>query len=162
MVFIYYDVPRRISKARELRRMQTKAENIFWDHVRNRKLGGYKIHRQQILNEIIADFYCCDKRLCIEIDGPYHNEPMMKAQDKLRDEELEGHGFTVLRFSNDEVLDDLDRVLEVVLKKLESLSSTAKSPLDQQARGVFLSYDYNNAEFDPPKKVKDEDRSPLP
>jgi len=89
MVYIYYDGPRRISKARELRRTLTKAEKTLWDHVRNRKLGGYKIRRQHILNEIIVDFYCTDKRLCIEIDGPYHNESIRQGLDRQRDEELE-------------------------------------------------------------------------
>ncbi|TSA34785.1 MAG: DUF559 domain-containing protein [Porphyromonadaceae bacterium] len=129
MVYIYYDGPRRISKARELRRTLTKAEKTLWDHVRNRKLGGYKIRRQQILNEIIVDFYCTDKRLCIEIDGPYHNESIRQGLDRQRDDELEEHGFTVLRFKNDEVLLDLDRVLTDILKILQSLPSSGKGPL---------------------------------
>ena len=137
MVYIYYDGPRRISKARELRRTLTKAEKTLWDHVRNRKLGGYKIRRQQILNEIIVDFYCTGKRLCIEIDGPYHNESIRQGLDRQRDEELEEHGFTVVRFKNNEVLFDLDRVLTDILKILQSLPSSGKCPLKHTHLGDF-------------------------
>ena len=134
MVFIYYHGPRRVTKVRELRRTQTKAEKILWDHVRNRQLGGFKIRRQHFLNEIILDFYCSDKRLCIEIDGPYPNAPSAQGSDKQRDDELEGHGFTVMRFKNDEILFDLDRVLQDILKALHSLPSSARSPLNHNSK----------------------------
>jgi very-short-patch-repair endonuclease len=134
MVYIYYDGPRRLTKARELRRTQTKAEKLLWDHVRNRQLGGFKIRRQHFLNEIIIDFYCSEKRLCIEIDGPYHNVSPAQESDKLRDDELEGHGFTVLRFQNDEVLFDMNRVLNDILKTLHSLSSSGSSPLNHDSK----------------------------
>ena len=137
MVYINYDGPRRITRARELRRTQTKAEMIIWEQVRNRKLGGFKIRRQQTLNEIIVDFYCTDKRLCIEIDGPYHNEPVKKALDKKRDEELAEDGFTVLRFTNDQVLTDMDRVLARILHTLESLPSSGRSALKHESRKDF-------------------------
>ncbi|MCX6226865.1 MAG: DUF559 domain-containing protein [Bacteroidia bacterium] len=134
MVYLYYDGPRRVTKARELRRNQTKAEKILWYHVRNRQLGGFKIRRQHFLNEIIVDFYCSDKRLCIEIDGPYHNAPSAQDSDKQRDDELEGHGFIVMRFKNDEILFDLDRVLHDILKTLHSLPSSGRSPLNHDSR----------------------------
>jgi very-short-patch-repair endonuclease len=66
MAYIHYQGPRRVSRARELRRTQTVAEQILWANVRNRQLGGYKIRRQEFLNEIIVDFDFSDKRLCIE------------------------------------------------------------------------------------------------
>ena len=115
MVYSFYDGPRRIMKARALRKTQTTAEKILWDHVRNRQLGGFKIRRQQVLDEFIVDFYCTEKGLCIEVDGLYHNDADKRDLDKLRDEELEEHGFTIIRFTNDQVLFDLDRVLADIL-----------------------------------------------
>jgi very-short-patch-repair endonuclease len=137
MVYIYYDGPKRITKARELRRTQTKAEKILWDRVRNRKLGGFKIRRQHILNETILDFYCTEKRLCIEVDGPYHNEPIVKGLDMQRDEELEAHGFTVVRFTNDQVILELETVLVVILQTLQNLPSDDHSPLNQKEIGNY-------------------------
>jgi very-short-patch-repair endonuclease len=149
MVFVYYDGPRRISKARDLRRRQTKAEKILWDQVKNRQLGGFKIRRQQILNEFIIDFYCTDKRLCIEVDGPYHNDPVIKAKDKRRDEDLVEHGFSVLRFKNDEVIFDLHRVLTTILSTLQNLTSSSSTPLKHPTQGIA-------------NQGITEDRSPLP
>lgn len=134
MVFIYYHGPRRVTKARELRRTLTKAEKILWNQVRNRKLGGFKIRRQQILNEIIVDFFCAEKRFCIEIDGPYHNDSIAQSKDKQRDEELESHGFTVLRYTNNEVLFDLVSVLKDILKNLQSLPSSVRNPLNHDPK----------------------------
>jgi 5-methyltetrahydrofolate--homocysteine methyltransferase len=106
------------------------AEKALWDKVRNRQLGGYKIRRQEILNEIIVDFYCTDKRLCIEIDGPYHRSQNKQASDKTRDQELLEHGFEILRFTNDQVLHNLDWVLETILSTLNQLPSTGKPALN--------------------------------
>jgi very-short-patch-repair endonuclease len=131
MVYINYDGPRRVSKARELRRTQTNAERTLWEQVRNKRLGGFKIRRQHVLNEIIVDFYCVDKRLCIEIDGPYHDEQAVQELDKQRDDDLKAHGFSVLRFKNDEVLFDLERVLSDLLFTLQDLQSSGRGPLRQ-------------------------------
>jgi len=130
MAYIHYEGPRRVSRARELRRTQTEAEEILWASVRNRQLGGYKIRRQEFLNEIIVDFYCTEKRLSIEIDGPYHGSPDKQASDKIRDQELFEHGFEILRFTNDQVLHNLGWVLETILTTLNRLPSTGKPPLN--------------------------------
>jgi very-short-patch-repair endonuclease len=130
MVYINYEGPRRITKARELGRTQTNAESILWNKVRNLELGGFKIRRQQIINEIIVDFYCPEKRLCIEIDGPYHLEPIVKGLDNQRDEELECHGFFVLRFTNDEVIFNIEEVLVVICATLQKLPSNHRSTLN--------------------------------
>ena len=125
MTYTYYHGPRRITKARELRRTQTKAEKLFWDRVRNRKLGGFKIRRQHIINEMIVDFYCCQKRLIIEIDGPYHLLPEQQVLDLRRDHELMDHGYTVLRFTNAQIYYNLSSVLNTVLTYLLNSPSPA-------------------------------------
>ncbi len=129
MTYIRYEGPRRITKARALRRTETRAEKILWERVRNKQLGGYKIRRQQILVEIIVDFYCCAKRLCIEIDGPYHNDPSMRIRDQQRDSELLLQDYAVLRFTNDQVLYDIESVLQAILDTLNSLPATNRHPL---------------------------------
>ena len=81
MVYTYYHGPRRITKARHLRKTQTRAEAIVWDQLRNRKVSGFKFRRQQILNERIVDFFCAEVKLIVEVDGPYHNDPIQKTKD---------------------------------------------------------------------------------
>jgi very-short-patch-repair endonuclease len=120
MVYIHYEGPRRVIRARELRKNMTPAEQIIWANVRNRHLGGFKIRRQEIINEMIVDFYCSEKRLCIEIDGPYHFDPDQQIADRIRDQELHDHGYKILRFTNDEVLIDTELVLEKILAKLRN------------------------------------------
>jgi len=131
MVYIYYEGPRRIGKARELRRIQTKAEQKLWYYLRNRRLEGFKIRRQHVLNEFILDFFCIEKGLCLEIDGPYHSDPSQRISDQRRDHELEDQGITVLRFTNDDVLFNLDVVLNVILKTLQDLPTCERKPLNQ-------------------------------
>jgi very-short-patch-repair endonuclease len=123
--------------ARDLRKKQTLAEQMIWDAVRNRRLGGYKIRRQQILNDFIIDFYCAEKKLCIEVDGPYHNEPIVKGLDRERDEELEFEGYTVIRFTNDEVMHELDVVLASILTTLNGLPANGCNPLNHRPRPNF-------------------------
>ena len=134
MVQITVDYRKRIMNARELRRRQTLAEKMIWDAVRNRRLGGYKIRRQQILNDFIIDFFCAERKLCIEIDGPYHNEPIIRGLDRERDEELEFGGFKVIRFTNDEVMHELDVVLATIMTTLKGLPAVSYNPLNHRPR----------------------------
>jgi very-short-patch-repair endonuclease len=105
---------------REMRRNPTEAEEIFWQAVRRKQLMGVKFYRQYpILHEItgretffIADFYCHRARLVVEIDGRIHEFGV--PRDTERTELLNLLGLHVLRFRNDEVLEDLERVLEKV------------------------------------------------
>lgn len=100
------------SCARELRKRQTKAEQILWGEVRNRKFFGYKFVRQRVLLTYIADFYCSELRLIIEIDGGYHEQQM--EFDAGRSSELKAYGKAIIRFTNNEIeyhlKDSLDRL----------------------------------------------------
>ncbi|MCP5064254.1 MAG: endonuclease domain-containing protein [Ignavibacteriae bacterium] len=105
-------------RCRELRKDSTKAEKIFWEHVRNRKYLGLKFNRQfpifvDILSQetfYIADFYCHEKRLVVELDGKLHD--FRKVQDKLRTEVINTKGLWVVRFRNEEVELNCAKVLE--------------------------------------------------
>ena len=120
MVYTSYQGPRRITKARHLRQTQTKAEGILWERLRNRKIIGYKFRRQQILDEMIVDFFCAKKRIVIELDGPYHDDPIQKVKDAKRDQNLKDLGFQVHRFTNDQIINDLENVLSQIKDILTS------------------------------------------
>ena len=83
----------------------TPAESVFWEMVRRRKMFNLKFRRQQVIEGFIADFFCDELKLVVEIDGDVHNNPVIVEQDKLRTMVFENRGLTVLRFSNSEVFE---------------------------------------------------------
>ncbi len=101
-----------ISFAKENRKAATEAENLLWQEVRNRKLKGYKFRRQHPVAGYIPDFVCLEKKLMIEIDGGYHNEEKQKEFDRTREEWLAENGYRMIRFTNDEVINQLPKVLQ--------------------------------------------------
>ncbi|MCF6269224.1 MAG: endonuclease domain-containing protein [Melioribacteraceae bacterium] len=110
---------------RELRKNATHSEKIMWEVVRNRKLNGRKINRQfPIFYDLegmekfyIADFYCHQKKLVIEVDGGYHER--QKNYDELRTEIVNLLGIKVIRFTNKEVENNLANVKNSILKCLQ-------------------------------------------
>jgi very-short-patch-repair endonuclease len=90
-------------RANSLRKNQTSAEDLLWCNLRNRKLGGYKFRRQHPVLVYIADFYCPEKKVVVEVDGGIHKRKEQREYDKKRDEKMEGLGIFVLRFTNEEV-----------------------------------------------------------
>ena len=105
-----------LQKAKQLRKDLTDVEKIFWYNIRNKKLG-YKFVRQYIFDDkYILDFYCAEKKIVIELDGGQHNE---NTKDIERDLYLKNRGCTIIRFWNNEVLNNLNGCLTVLLKYLE-------------------------------------------
>ena len=102
------------SRARELRKKSTPAENLLWEQLRNRRLNGIKFRRQHILSPYIVDFYCPAHRLVIEIDGEVHK--FRKEFDLTRTTYLEEHNVKVLRFWNYEIEQDIDTVLDKIIE----------------------------------------------
>lgn len=98
-------------KARLLRNKMTAAEKSLWIYLQNKKLEGYKFRRQHPLHLFIVDFYCHELELIIEVDGGYHETKEQKKEDENRTELLNFQGLTVIRFTNEEVLTDIDTVL---------------------------------------------------
>lgn len=96
-----------------MRREPTKAEKLLWSKLRNRQLGGYKFRRQHPIGNYIADFYCAEVRLIVEVDGEIH--AFQEAYDRERTEWLEERGYKVLRFINLHVLQHTSGVLEAIL-----------------------------------------------
>ena len=101
------------SFARENRNNQTDAEKCLWQQLRSGALG-VKFKRQHIIYDFIADFVCLEKMLIIEVDGAYHFTNAQMESDAYRTEELEQFGFRVLRFTNEEVIFDTEKVINKI------------------------------------------------
>ncbi len=101
-------------KRKILRRNSPKAELILWSALRNRKIGGEKFKRQFSIGRYAVDFYCPKLNLAIEIDGNYHLSPKTKEYDIDRQEFIESLGINFLRFSNKEVENNLQKVIEKI------------------------------------------------
>ncbi len=115
----------------EHRSNPTEAENVLWQMVRGKKLDSFKFRRQHIIGAYIADFVCLSQKLIIEVDGLIHELPDKKLSDAQRTEELNKFGFEVMRFANEEVIDNTDHVLNTIISKLTEKSrnqESAKNP----------------------------------
>lgn len=110
--------------AKRLRGEATNAEQRLWRHLRNRHLGGFKFRRQVTIGPFIADFACVERRVIVEADGGQHSHDI----DQPRTAYLERLGWQVLRFWNDEVLQQTDAVLGAILAACESWKEEAPSP----------------------------------
>ncbi len=111
---------------KEHRSVPTEAENALWEMLRNKKLEGYKFRRQHIVGSYIADFINLESKLIIEVDGLIHELPEHKLSDDQRTLWLSENGFEVIRFTNEEVLNNPEKVLNIISEKANK-SSVAKS-----------------------------------
>jgi len=102
--------------AKRMRHAPTEAEHVIWTSLRAGRLAGLKFKRQQPIGRYIVDFVCFERRIVIEIDGSQHLEAA--SQDYARTAWLQEQGFRVVRFWNDEVLRDTERVLEEIMRVL--------------------------------------------
>ena len=107
------------SFSKELRSQQTEAENQLWIHLRRKGLG-VTFRRQHPILDYIVDFICLPKRLIIEVDGGYHNKIDQQINDASRTIRLEGIGYKVIRFTNEQVLSDVQSVLKTIKEQLNS------------------------------------------
>ena len=99
--------------ARKNRRNATLAELYLWEHLRGNALG-VDFLRQHIIGDYIVDFVSRHGGLVIEVDGGYHSEPQQQEDDAVREYNLQRMGYHVMRFSNEEVLYDIDNVIEQI------------------------------------------------
>jgi very-short-patch-repair endonuclease len=109
--------------AKELRHSQTPAEEFLWKFIRNRKVAGMKFRRQHPLGKYIADFYCYEAKLVIELDGWIHEKADIKDYDKERQEAIEEFGLKVLRFTNEDVFEDLEKIINEIIRNAGSSHS---------------------------------------
>jgi leucyl-tRNA synthetase len=118
-----YNITKKL--AEEKRESPTPEEEIIWQLVRSNKTG-FHIRRQHIIGTYIVDFACLDKLTTIEIDGGYHDDPLIQQYDKERTRFLKENGFTEIRFTNEEVRKDVNAVIKKLIEKLSNLPSVPK------------------------------------
>ncbi len=116
-----------VARARELRRASTPAEEHLWTYLRGRRLHGRKFRRQHPFGTFIADFFCHEALLVVEVDGAVHLEPTQEERDRAREEVLRRCGLSVLRFRNEDVLQETDEVLKAIGDFLLAHSEDATS-----------------------------------
>ena len=103
--------------ARENRAKPTEAEMVLWRELRGSQLG-VPFRRQHIIGEYIADFVSLPAKIIIELDGRYHSLPEQQISDEERTQWLEQHGFKVIRFTNEQVLCDIENVLLMIKRNI--------------------------------------------
>ena len=90
------------------------AEQQLWRFIRRKQIGGFRFRRQHTIGPYVADFVCVEARLAVELDGDQHDEAAARAHDEKRNAYMERGGWTVLRFWNNDVYNNIDGVLEVL------------------------------------------------
>jgi very-short-patch-repair endonuclease len=106
---------KKLRTARALRKEMTPAEKALWDQVRDRRCGGYKFRRQQIVEGFFADFYCERVKLAVEIDGSVHENAEQKKNDRLKERVFQARGIKTIRFGNEGVLGSLRAMLDKII-----------------------------------------------
>ncbi len=114
------DIDIQRDRARSLRRNMTSAERKLWVALKKRALGGFRFQRQAEIGPYIADFLCRERSVVVEIDGATHSSESAVAADRCRTAYLEAEGYAVFRAWNADVYENLNGVLEGLLKVLES------------------------------------------
>ena len=108
---IYGDIKER---ARSMRKSPTPAEEKLWRRIRKKQVSGFRFRRQYAISRYITDFYCPEAELAIELDGDIHCAPGQAEYDRERQQYLEELGISVLRFTNDQVINSTDSVVGVI------------------------------------------------
>jgi very-short-patch-repair endonuclease len=103
-------MPRR----KQLRNNGTPAEATLWTYIQHSKIDGRKFRRQHSVGGFILDFYCPSEKLCIELDGSFHNTKSQQIYDKKRTEYLNAVGIKVIRFENHLVFDNIEGVIQEI------------------------------------------------
>ena len=111
--------------AKQLRKNMTAAEMALWLHLRA-GLNGNKFRRQHPIRIYIADFYYHKVKLIIEVDGSIHKHALVKESDQNREDELQKWGYTVIRFTNEEVMQKPEKVIKYITEKILQLNNLQK------------------------------------
>jgi very-short-patch-repair endonuclease len=119
---MYYGAtPDIFKKAKELRRYETEAEKRLWAKLCRNRMSGLQFRRQHPINRFIVDFYCAKIKLVIEVDGNIHEIPENKVYDIGRSQILNDFGITVIRFSNNQIIGDIEYVLNSIEENVKQL-----------------------------------------
>jgi len=141
-------------RARELRDQQTPTEAAFWELAKNRQINGLKFRRQHQIGDYIVDFYCHELKAVIEFDGAVHDTERLVKHDKKRDAYLKSLGCNVFRFTNKEIFENTEKVLQQIVSASQSLPSTSgrgargEGVSDSTTDGIGSLYSMTNGLFD--------------
>ena len=117
---ILYNIKEMEETRRLLRQEQTETEAVLWEELRGRRLGNRKFRRQYSVGYFVLDFYCPEERLAIEADGNIHDSPEAQSYDTHRTNAISELKIRVIRFRNEEILNDLPRVLKQIKQHFTS------------------------------------------
>jgi len=110
--------------AKRLRKNMTNAEEMLWIYLR--RMEGLKFRRQHPIGIYIADFYCHKAKLIIELDGSIHEEATIKENDKNRETQMEKWGYSIVRFTNQQVITDIENVLDSISITIRNINNIQK------------------------------------
>ena len=111
----------KLATARKLRKNMTLGEVTLWQAVRRKQICGIKFSRQIRIYRYIVDFYSKELQLAIEVDGSSHDSYRARIRDQIRENHLKSKGVKFIRFRDEEVRDNLPKVVKVLTAKVESL-----------------------------------------
>lgn len=111
-----------------LRKRQTVPEKLLWSKIRNRQLSNIKFRKQYGIGEYIADFYSAEIKLVVEVDGSSHFSEEARKYDAVRTKFMESLELKVIRFTNDEVLGNIDSVLARIVEVGQERKAKSLSP----------------------------------
>ena len=118
--FYFNASPEMLRRAEVLRNQMTDAEKTLWERLRKNRIKGFKFRAQHPIWKFIVDFYCHEAQLVIEIDGEVHKNEIVAERDEGREVEIKRLGLTILRFTNKEVINNIDKVCLTIFEFLES------------------------------------------
>jgi imidazole glycerol-phosphate synthase subunit HisF len=123
--------------AEYLRKNMTHEEKLLWGYIANNQLG-YKFRRQHPIWMYIADFYCHELKMVIEVDGGIHNRRDIKANDIIRENDLVDFGIRVIRFTNDEVKCKIDKVIADIINTIGNIKNIQLQSIKEKSKSQSL------------------------
>ena len=106
--------PKLFEYPKALRQSQTHAEELLWQQLKDKKLNGLKFRRQHAISKFIADFYCHEKQLVIEVGGRVHDLQEVQENDISKEGWITELGLKVIRFTNEEIVSEMHKVLQTI------------------------------------------------
>ena len=124
---MFYGAPTTVfKKARMLRFSMTPAERHLWARLRKNQLNGFRFRPQHPISEFVVDFYCHKAKLVVEVDESYHENPKQKEYDENRDHILKEFGLIILRFTDKQVLEETESVIQTIINCLPAPEVTKR------------------------------------
>jgi cyclase len=120
------------ANAKHLRKNMTDAETILWMHLK-KGINDLKFRRHHPFGLYIADFYCHKAKLIVEVDGPIHNEKDILEADLERQKKIERWGYTIIRFTNQQVMNNPEEVIKIITEKISYLNNLHKQNTPEKA-----------------------------